>query len=80
MFQKDNCSYHKLRLATVLFDKHSSGMPIMNWPLKNPEFYPIEKGVKEHCTRTVLASVSEIRTALAVVCQAMTVEQFLKVV
>lgn len=76
VFQQDGCSYHKFWLETVLLDKHSSDMSVLNWPPRNPGFYPIEKSMKTHFTAPV--SVSELWTALAVFCQAITVEKFRK--
>ncbi|GFV96177.1 RNase H domain-containing protein [Trichonephila clavipes] len=42
VFQQDNCSSHKSRLATGWLDKHSSNFSVINWPPRSPDLNPIE--------------------------------------
>ncbi|GFX63361.1 DDE_3 domain-containing protein [Trichonephila clavipes] len=42
VFQQNNFTSHKSRLATGWLDKHSSDFSVINWPPKSPDVYPIE--------------------------------------
>ncbi|GFX60090.1 DDE_3 domain-containing protein [Trichonephila clavipes] len=57
VFQQDNCTFHKSRLATGWLDEHSSDFSVINWPPRSPDLNPIEhlwdvleQGVKGHHT------------------------------
>ncbi|GBM55978.1 Transposable element Tcb2 transposase [Araneus ventricosus] len=83
VFQQDNCTSRRSRLATVWLDEHSSDFSVMNWPLRSPDLNPIEhlwdvleKSVKAH--HTTPATLTELWTALADVWQAIPVERFRK--
>ncbi|GBN64800.1 hypothetical protein AVEN_28168-1 [Araneus ventricosus] len=85
VFQQDNCTSHRSRLATAWLDEHSSDFSVMNWPPTSPDLNPIdhiwdvlEKDVKAHDTTP--ATLTELWTALADVWQANPVEGFLKLV
>ncbi|GBN46481.1 Transposable element Tcb2 transposase [Araneus ventricosus] len=83
VFQQDNCTSHRSRLATAWLDEHSSDFSVMNWPHRSPDLNPIEhlwdvleKGVKAH--HTTPATRTELWTALADVWQAIPVQRFHK--
>ncbi|GFW35844.1 transposable element Tcb2 transposase [Trichonephila clavipes] len=42
LFQQDNCTSHKSRLATGWFDEQSSDFSVINWPPRIPDIDPIE--------------------------------------
>ncbi|GFT21041.1 transposable element Tc1 transposase [Trichonephila clavipes] len=57
VFQKDNCTSHKSRLATGWLDEHSSDFSVINWPPRSQDLNPIEhlwdvleQGMKCHHT------------------------------
>ncbi|GBM67044.1 hypothetical protein AVEN_214375-1 [Araneus ventricosus] len=85
VFQQDNCTSHRSRLATAWLDELSSIFSVMNWPLRSPDLNTtehlwdvLEKGVKAH--HTTQATLTELWTALADVWQANSVERFRKLV
>ncbi|GBN46896.1 hypothetical protein AVEN_186827-1 [Araneus ventricosus] len=78
VFQQDNCTSHRSRLATVWLYERSSNFSVMNWPPKSPDIHLIEhlwdvleKGAKVH--HTTPATLTELWTALADVWQAIPV-------
>ncbi|GFY00355.1 uncharacterized protein TNCV_1663941 [Trichonephila clavipes] len=42
VFQQDNCTSHKSRLATGWLEEHSSDFSVINWPPRNPDLNPID--------------------------------------
>ncbi|GFX75095.1 transposable element Tcb2 transposase [Trichonephila clavipes] len=42
VFQQDNCTFHKTRLATGLLNEHSSDFSVINWQPRSPDINPIE--------------------------------------
>ncbi|GFV63354.1 transposable element Tcb2 transposase [Trichonephila clavipes] len=42
VFQQDNCTSHKSRLATGWLDEYSSDLSVINWPLRSTDLNPIE--------------------------------------
>jgi len=81
VFQQDNCSSHRSRLATAWLDEHSSDFSVFNWPPRSPDLNPIEhlwdcleQGVKgQHTPPT---NLRELWTAVATVWQAIPVGRF----
>ncbi|GBN69268.1 Transposable element Tcb2 transposase [Araneus ventricosus] len=83
IFQQDNCTSHRSRLATAWLDDHSSASSVMNWSSKSSDLNPIErlwdvldKGVKVH--HTTPATLTELWTSLADIWQDISVERFRK--
>ncbi|GFY10908.1 transposable element Tcb2 transposase [Trichonephila clavipes] len=85
VFQQDNCTSHKSRLATGWLDEHSSELPVINWPLRSPNLNPIEnlwvvleqemKG--RHIAPT---NLTELWTDLANIWQVIPMERFHKLI
>ncbi|GFV67216.1 transposable element Tcb2 transposase [Trichonephila clavipes] len=74
VFQQDNCTSYKSRLATGWLDEHSSDFSVINWSPRSPNLNYIEhiwdvleQGVKGHHLATT--SLTESRTALGNICQ-----------
>ncbi|GFX14364.1 transposable element Tcb2 transposase [Trichonephila clavipes] len=70
VFQQDNCTSHKSRLATGSLDEYSSDFSVIHWPPRSPDLNPIghlwdvlEQGVKGH--HTAPTNLTELWTALA---------------
>ncbi|GFV59828.1 uncharacterized protein TNCV_4739561 [Trichonephila clavipes] len=42
VFQQDNCTSHKFRLATGCLDEYSSDFSVIKWPPRSPDVNPIE--------------------------------------
>ncbi|GFW20165.1 transposable element Tc1 transposase [Trichonephila clavipes] len=70
VFQQDNCTFHKSRLATGWLDEHSSDFSVINWSTKSPDLNPIEhlwnileQGGKGH--HTASTNLTVLWTALA---------------
>lgn len=85
VFQQDNCTSHKSRLATGWLDEHSSDFSVMNFPPRSPDLNPIEhlwdvleQGVQGH--HTAPKNLTELWTVLANIWQAIPVERFQKLV
>ncbi|GFV57055.1 transposable element Tcb2 transposase [Trichonephila clavipes] len=71
VFQQDNCTSHKFRLANGWLDEHSSDFSVVNWPSRSADLNPIEplwdvldQGVKGHHTAPM--DLTELWTALAI--------------
>ncbi|GFW07581.1 transposable element Tcb2 transposase [Trichonephila clavipes] len=69
VFQQDNCTSHKSRLATGWLEVRSTDFSVMNWQLKSQYRNHIEnlldvlkQGVKSH--HTAPANLTELWTAL----------------
>ncbi|GFU17500.1 transposable element Tcb2 transposase [Trichonephila clavipes] len=69
VYQQDNCTSHKSRLATGWFYEHFSDFSAINWPPRSPDINHIEhlwdvleQGVKGH--QTALTSLTELWIAL----------------
>ncbi|GBN01872.1 hypothetical protein AVEN_198756-1 [Araneus ventricosus] len=69
VFQQNNYTSHRSRLATAWLYEHSSDFSVMNWPPRSPELNPIEhlwdvleKGVKPH--HITPATLTELWTTL----------------
>ncbi|GBM29445.1 Transposable element Tcb2 transposase [Araneus ventricosus] len=80
VFQQDNCTSYRSRLATAWLE-HSSDFFVMNLPHRSPDlnaiehfWYVLEKGLKAH--HTTPATLTELWTALADVWQAIPVRNF----
>ncbi|GFW64144.1 DDE_3 domain-containing protein [Trichonephila clavipes] len=61
VFQQDNCTSHKSRLATDWLGKHSSDVSAINWSPRSQELNPMEhvldvlvQGVKGHHTAPMI--------------------------
>ncbi|GFV57294.1 transposable element Tcb2 transposase [Trichonephila clavipes] len=85
VFQQDNCTSCKSRLATGWLDEHSSVFYVINWPPRNPDLNPIEylwdvveQGVK--CHHLAPTNLTELWTSLANIWQVIPVERFQKLV
>ncbi|GFW22494.1 transposable element Tcb2 transposase [Trichonephila clavipes] len=70
VFQQDNCTSHKSRLATGWLDEHSSDFYVINWPPGSPDLNTIEhfwdfseQGGKGH--HTAPTNLTKLQTALA---------------
>ncbi|GFX32762.1 transposable element Tcb2 transposase [Trichonephila clavipes] len=60
VFQQDNCTSHKYRLATGWLDEHYSDFSVINWPRGRTDLNPIknvwdvlEQGMKGHFQKLV---------------------------
>ncbi|GFS76161.1 transposable element Tcb2 transposase [Trichonephila clavipes] len=42
VFQRDNCTSHRSRLATGWLDEHFSDLSVINWPHRSPDLSLIE--------------------------------------
>ncbi|GBM39678.1 hypothetical protein AVEN_104897-1 [Araneus ventricosus] len=42
VFQQDNCTSRRSRLATAWLDEYSSDFSVMNWPPRSPDLNPVE--------------------------------------
>ncbi|GFU38331.1 transposable element Tcb2 transposase [Trichonephila clavipes] len=70
IFQQDNCTSHKTRLATGWLDEHSSDFSLIYWPPRRTDlnvlehfWNVLEQGVQGH--HSAPTNLSEICTALA---------------
>ncbi|GFX15892.1 transposable element Tcb2 transposase [Trichonephila clavipes] len=83
VFQQDNYTSFKFRLATGWFDEQSSDFWVINWPPRSRDLNPIEhlwdvleQGIKgHHATPTNLTG---LWTALANIWQVIPLERFQK--
>ncbi|GFT31493.1 transposable element Tcb2 transposase [Trichonephila clavipes] len=85
VFQRDNCTSHKYRLATGWLDEHSFDFSIINWPPRIPDLNPIEhlSDVLEQSVKgnhTAPTKLTELWAALANMWQVILVERFQKLV
>ncbi|GFW04685.1 transposable element Tcb1 transposase [Trichonephila clavipes] len=85
VFQQDNCTSQKSRLATGWLHEHSFDFSVTNWPLRSTDLNPIdhlwvvlEQDVKNY--HTAPTNLSELWTALANIWQVIPVERFQKLV
>ncbi|GFW54575.1 transposable element Tcb2 transposase [Trichonephila clavipes] len=85
VFQQDNCTSNKSRLATGCLDEHSSDFSVIKWPPKSPDLNPIEhlndvleQDVKGH--HTAPTNLIEPWTALVNIWQVFPVERFQKLI
>ncbi|GFV71964.1 transposable element Tcb2 transposase [Trichonephila clavipes] len=85
VFQQDNCTSHKSRLATGWLDEHFSDFSVKNWPPRSPvlNYFEhlcnvLELGMKGH--HTAPTNLTEKWTTLANIWQAIPVERFQKIV
>ncbi|GFW16350.1 glycine receptor subunit alpha-3 [Trichonephila clavipes] len=81
VFQQDNCTSHKSRLATGWLDEHSSYFSVINWPPRRSDlnliknlWVVLEEDVKGH--HTAPTNLTELWTALANIWQVIPVERF----
>ncbi|GFY00802.1 transposable element Tcb2 transposase [Trichonephila clavipes] len=81
VFQQENRTSHKSRLATGWLDEHSFEFSVINWPPRRPDLNPIEhlwvileQGVKGQ--NTAPTNISELWTALANIWQVIPVKCF----
>ncbi|GFS83383.1 transposable element Tc1 transposase [Trichonephila clavipes] len=70
VFQQEDCTSDKSRLATGWLDEHSSDFFVINWPSRSPDLNPtehlwvvLEQGMKRH--HTAPTNFTELLTALA---------------
>ncbi|GFX02131.1 transposable element Tcb2 transposase [Trichonephila clavipes] len=70
VFQQDNGTSHKFRLATGWLDEHSSDFYVIHWPPRSSDLNPfenlwnvLEQGVNGH--HTAPTNLTELWTALA---------------
>ncbi|GFV35515.1 transposable element Tcb2 transposase [Trichonephila clavipes] len=75
VFQQDNCTCHKSRLATGWLDEYSSDFSVRNWPARSQDLNTIEhlwdvleQGLKGH--HTAPTNLTELWTPLANIWQA----------
>ncbi|GFW37391.1 transposable element Tcb2 transposase [Trichonephila clavipes] len=85
VFQQDNCTSHKSRLATGWLDEHSSDFSVINFPTGSTDLNPIEnlwdvleQGVKGH--HTAPTNLTELWKALANIWQVVPEDLFQKLV
>ncbi|GFV99890.1 transposable element Tcb2 transposase [Trichonephila clavipes] len=85
VFQQDNCSSHKLRLATGWLDEYYSNFSVINCSPRRQDLSPIEhiwdvleKGVKVHHAAPM--NLTELWTVLANIWQVISSKRFHKLV
>ncbi|GFW78724.1 transposable element Tcb2 transposase [Trichonephila clavipes] len=83
VFQQDNYTSHKSRLAIGWLHVHYSDFSVINWPPRSPDLNPIEplwdvleQGGKDH--HTAPKNLTELWKALANIWQIIPVEPFSK--
>ncbi|GFX83456.1 transposable element Tcb2 transposase [Trichonephila clavipes] len=85
VFQQDNCTSHKSRMATSWLDEHSCDFSVIKWLNRSPNlnhidhlWYVLEQGIKGY--HTAPKNFTELWTALANIGQVLPVKRFQKFV